>query len=348
MLDKPQMMQRVGKDIAVTFSLVLSGWLAVSVCGPCQVKAASAPESRASAAPAYPTHPIRIIVGFPPGNATDMLARFVGGKLGERMGQQVVVDNRPGANGIIGADLAVKTAPDGQTLLFMSASYTMNAALDKLPFDPVKSFTPVMMLATGPLVLVANVSFPASSVKGLIDDAMAKPNTITYASVGAGGINHFAGALLERTAGIQLIHVPYKGGAPALTDVIAGHVQLMFGTLPLTLGHIRAGKVKALGVSGMQRTPLLPEVPTIAESGAPGYEINNWWGVLAPAGVPPAIVAKLDTEIAGILNERESARRLEGEGIVPSPLSSTAFSRVLVSEIEKWARVAREANIKAE
>jgi tripartite-type tricarboxylate transporter receptor subunit TctC len=341
-------MQSIGKDIVVTFFVVLSGCLAVCICSPSEVRAASAPESGASAAPAYPTHPIRIIVGFPPGNATDMLARFVGGRLGERLRQQVVVDNRPGANGIIGAHLAVKSTPDGHTLLFMSSSYTMNAALNKLPFDPVKSFTPVAMLGTGPLVLVANVSFPASSVKELIDDAMAKPNTIAYASVGTGGINHFAGALLERTAGIQLIHVPYKGGLPALTDVIAGHVQLMFGTLPLTLAQIRAGRVKALGLSGMQRTPLLPEVPTIAESGAPGYEINNWWGVLAPAGVPPAIVAKLDTEIAGILGEPESAQRLEAEGIVPSPLSSTAFSHALVSEIEKWARVAREANIRAE
>jgi tripartite-type tricarboxylate transporter receptor subunit TctC len=277
-----------------------------------------------------------------------MLARFVGSKLTERLGQQVVVDNRPGANGIIGADLTVKTAPDGHTLLFMSASHTMNAAVNKLPFDPVKSFTPVTMLGTGPLVLVAHISFPASSVKGLIDVATAKPNTITYASVGTGGINHFAGALLARITGIQLIHVPYKGGVPALTDVIGGQVHLMFGTLPLTLSQVRAGKVKALGVSGMQRTPLLPEMPTIAESGAPGYEINNWWGVLAPAGVPAAIVAKLNTEIAGILGQRESARRLEAEGVVPSPLSSAAFSRVLVSEIEKWGRVARETNIKAE
>ncbi len=169
------------------------------------------PESRAHAAPPYPTRPIRIIVGFPPGNATDTLARFVGGKLGERLGQQVVVDNRPGANGIIGADLTVKTAPDGHTLLFMSASHTMNAAVNKLPFDPVNSFTPVMMLGAGPLVLVAHVSFPASSVKGLIDIATAQPNTITYASVGTGGINHFAGALFARISGIQLIHVPVQG-----------------------------------------------------------------------------------------------------------------------------------------
>jgi tripartite-type tricarboxylate transporter receptor subunit TctC len=332
-------MQNIGKGLVQTSSLILCAWLALGVCSS-EVKAATTPD--------YPAHPIHIIVGFPPGNATDMLARFVGGKLGERLGQQVMVDNRPGANGIIGADVAARAVPDGHTLLFMSASYTMNAALNRLPFDPIKSFTPVMKLATGPLVLVASASFPASSVKGLIDAAKAKPNTIAYASVGAGGINHFAGALLERTADVQLIHVPYKGGAPALTDVIAGHVQLMFGTLPLTLTQIRAGNIKALGVTSMQRTPLLPEVPTIAESGAHGYEINNWWGALAPTGVSPAIVAKLDTEIAGILGDPEAARHLEAEGMAPSPLSSAAFAQLLASETEKWARVAREANIKAE
>jgi tripartite-type tricarboxylate transporter receptor subunit TctC len=341
-------MHTIGTNIVVAFSLVVSGWVAVSVCSPSEVAAASALESRASAAPAYPAVPIHIIVGFPPGNATDMLARVLGAKLGERLGQQVVVDNRPGANGMIGAHLAAETAPDGHTLLFMSASHTMNAAVNKLPFDPVNSFTPVTMLATGPLVLVARASFPANSVKELIAEARAKPNTITYASVGTGGINHFAGVLFERLAGVQLIHVPYKGGAPALTDVIGGHVQLMFGTLPLTRKHIHAGTIKALGVTGMQRSQLLPGVPTIAESGAPGFEINNWWGVLAPAGVPAAIVSKLNTEFAGILTQPESVKVLEAEGVVPSPLSPGAFSRVLVSEIEKWGRIAREANIKAE
>src|SRR5258706_7055279 len=282
------------------------------------------------------------------GNDADIIARFIGGKLTERLGQQVVVDNRSGANGAIGAELTVKAAPDGHTLLFMSVSHTMSAAVNKLPFDPLKAFTPVIMLATGPLVLVAHISYPASSVQDLIDDATVKPNTVTYASVGIGGINHFAGALLARMTGIQLVHVPYKGGVPALTDVIGGQVQLMFGTLPLTLSPVRAGKIKALAVSSAQRTPLLPYVPTIAESGAPGYEMNIWWGVLAPAGVPASIVTKLNTEITGILAQPESTRRLEAGGASPSPMSSAAFARVLASELTKWEYVAREANIKAE
>lgn len=310
---------------------------------------ASESASGASAASAYPARPIRVIVGNPAGSGTDLVARFVGAKLTERVGQQIVVDNRPGANGIIATEFAARAAPDGHTLLFMSTSHTMNAAVyRKLPFDPVKSFTPVMMLAGGPLVLVAHPSFPASSVKGLVDLATAKPNTITYAVSGSGGINHFAGALFARIAGIQLTNVPYRGGPPALTDVMAGQVNLMFGTLAITLPQIRAGRLKALGVSRSKPAPLLPGVPTIAESGAPGYEIGIWWGVLAPAGMPAAVVAKLDREIAAILSEPETAQRLTAEGAEPSPLPSAAFARVLVSEIEKWKQVARESNIKAE
>lgn len=300
------------------------------------------------AAQTYPNKPVRVIVGFPPGSGTDMLARFVGSKLTERLGQQIVVDNRAGANGIIGAELVVRAAPDGYTLLFMSVSHTMNAAIRKLPYDALKSFTPVTMLGAGPLVLVANTALPVYNVKDLIDLARDKPDTITYAISGTGGINHFAGALFARIAGVQLVNVPYKGGAQALTDLIGGQVQVMFGTAAITLSQVRAGRLKALGVSGAKRSPLLPEVPTIAESGAPGYEINTWWGVLAPAGVPPALVAKLGAEIAAVLNQPESAQRLAADGAVPSPISGGGFERILAAEIEKWRRVARETNIKAE
>ncbi len=292
---------------------------------------------------------MRIIVGFLPASSNDLLARFIGGKLSERLGQQIVVDNRPGANGIIGSELTAKATPDGHTLLLMSTSHTMNAAVHKqLPFDPLRSFTPVAMIGAGPLVLVSHPSYAAANAKGLIELANAKPGTITYSSAGTGGINHFAGALFARVAGVQLVHVPYKGGAPALTDVMAGQVQIMFGSMPLTLNQIRAGKIKALGVTSAKRAPLLPAVPAIAESGAPGYEISTWWGIIAPAGVPPTIVARLNTEIAAILGERDSAQRLESEGAEPWPLSSAAFGRVLAAEIDKWARVAREANIRAE
>src|SRR4051812_42257129 len=231
---------------------------------------------------AYPVKPVRIVVGFPAGSGTDMLARFIGGKFTERVGQQVVVDNRPGANGIIASELVTKAPADGYTVQFISTSHTMNAGVYKLPFDPVKSFAPVMQLGSGPLVLVAHPGFRPSNAKTLIDLARAEPNTITYAISGTGGVNHFAGALFSRMAGAQLVNVPYKGGPQALTDLIGGQVQVMFGTAAITLAQIRAGRLKALGVSTLKRSPLLPDVPTIAESGLPGYAMSIWWGVLAP------------------------------------------------------------------
>ncbi len=309
--------------------------------------ALSAPAFAATAQD-YPLKPVRIVVGFPAGSGTDMLARFIGGKFTDRVSQQVVVDNRPGANGIIAAELVTKAPPDGYTLQFMSTSHTMNATVYKLPFDPGKSFTPVMQLGAGPLVLVANPAFPAGNAKGLIELASAKPNTITYAVSGTGGVNHFAGALFSRITGTQLINVPYKGGPQALTDLIGGQVQVMFGTAAITLVQVRAGRLKALGVSTAKRSPLLPDVPTIAESGAPGYEMSIWWGVLAPAGTPAAIVDRLYSEIAGILQQPESAQRLAAEGTEPSPVPSAAFTRLLTAEIDKWQRVARDANIKAD
>ena len=300
------------------------------------------------AASTYPTRPVRVIVGFPAGSGTDMIARFVSNKLTERLGQQVVVDNRPGANGIIAAELVAKAAPDGHTLLAMSVSHTMNAAVYKLPFDAVKSFTPVTQLGAGPLVLVANTAFPANNVKSLIELAAAKPNTITYAISGTGGINHFAGGLFSRITGVQLINIPYKGGAQALTDLIGGQVQIMFGTAAITLAQIRAGRMKPLGVSTAKRSALLPDVPTLAESGAPGYEMSTWWGVLGPAGLPAAVVSRLAGEIAAILAQPETSKRLEAEGAVPSAMAGAEFTRMLAAEIEKWTRVARDANIKAE
>ena len=321
---------------------------ALGLCSTAPAAAAGASGNRAGETP-YPVRPVRIIVGNPAGSGTDMMARFVGGKLTERLGQQIVVDNRPGANGIIGAEFTARAVPDGHTLMFMSTSHTMNAAAyAKLPFHPVKSFTPVMRLASGPLVLVTHPAFPAGSVKALIELAAAKPNTITYAVSGTGGINHFAGAMFARSAGVQLLNVPYKGGPPALTDLMGGQVQMMIATLAITQGHIRGGRLKALGVSTAQRSPLLPEVPAIAESGAPGYEISIWWGVLAPAGAPGAVVARLNREIGGVLGQADSAKRLEADGAAPAPLPSAEFVRALDAEIEKWKRVAREANIKFE
>ena len=299
-------------------------------------------------APAYPVKAVRIVVGFPAGSGTDMLARFIGGKLTERVGQQIVVDNRPGANGIIASELTMKAPPDGYTMQFMSTSHTMNAAVYKLPFEPVKSFTPLMQLGAGPLVLVANPAFAPGNARALIDLAAAKPNTVTYAVSGTGGVNHFAGALFSRMTGTQLVNVPYKGGPQALTDLIGGQVQVMFGTAAITLVQVRAGRLKALGVSTARRSPLLPEVPTIAESGVPGYEMSTWWGVLAPAATPAPIVNKVYAEIAAILQQPESAQRLAAEGAEALPLPPAEFTRLLTAEVDRWKRVAREANIKAD
>jgi tripartite-type tricarboxylate transporter receptor subunit TctC len=299
-------------------------------------------------ADAFPARPLRIIVGFPAGSGTDILARYVGGKLSERLNQPVVVDNRPGANGIIASELLTKSAPDGHTMQFMSASHTMNAAIRELPFDAVKSFTPIALLAEGALALVAHPSFPAQSVQSLIELARKKPNAVSYAVSGTGGINHFAGGLFSRMAGIQLLDVPYRGGPQALTDVIAGEVNLMFATVAITHRQVKAGKLAALGVSTPKRAPLLPDVPPIAEAGVPGYAMSTWWGVIAPAGVPAAIVQKLNREIGAVVTSAESKQRLENNGAQPATLSSTEFGRLLATEVDKWRRVAKESNIRAQ
>ena len=302
----------------------------------------------ADPAAAFPARPLRIIVGFPAGSGTDILARYVGGKLSERLDQPVVVDNRPGANGIIASELLTKSAPDGHTMQFMSTSHTMNAAVHKLPFDTVQSFTPIALLAEGALALVTHPSFPARSVQALIELARKKPNGVSYAVSGTGGINHFAGGLFSRMAGIQLLDVPYRGGPQALTDVIAGEVNLMFGTVAITHRQVKAGKLTALGVSTPKRAPLLPDVPSISEAGVPGYAVSTWWGVIAPAGVPAAIVQKLNREIGTVVTSPESKQRLENNGAQAAALSSMAFGQLLATEVDKWRRVARESNIKAD
>jgi len=297
----------------------------------------------------FPLRPVRIIVGFPPGSSADMLARFLAAQLTDRLGQQTIVDNRAGANGIIAGELTTKAPADGHTLLLVSTSHTMNAAVQsKLPFDPAASFAPVTMLGTGPIVLVAHPSLPANNVKALVALAKTKPGVINYAVAGTGGINHFSGALFARLAGIKLTHVPYKGGAAALTNLMAGEVETMFSTLALALRQVRAGKIKALGIGNAERSPLVPDVPTIQEAGVPGYEIMIWWGMLAPAGTPATTIVRLNSELGTILKQPELARRLAADGAMPRSSTSDEFARLLVTEIEKWKRVARDSDIRAE
>jgi len=302
----------------------------------------------ASAQKDFPSRPLRIILGFPPGSSNDILARFLGQKLSERYGQQVIIDNRPGANGIIGTEIVARANPDGHTMLLMTTTFTMNAALYKLPFDPHKAFIPVNLIGTGPLVLVSSLSFAPKNVRELVELARAKPGVLTYGTAGNGGINHFATEMFSRAAGIQMVHVPYKGGAPALTDVIAGQINVMFGTLPLTVRQVQAGKIRGFAVTSGKRTPLLPDVPTLAEAGVPGAEVATWWGIAVPAGTPEAIVARLNADIGAIVTQPESAQRLENEGAEPRSMTSAAFGKFVASEMDKWARVAREANIKVQ
>ncbi len=297
----------------------------------------------------YPSRPIRIIAGFPPGSSIDTLARVVGPKLNERLGQPVVIDNRPGANGIIAAELTAKATPDGHTLLMTSVSHTMSAAVyTTLPFDAARAFTPIATVGMGPLILVANPGVAAGSVKELIDLAKSKPNALAYGTAGTGGINHFGAALFARMAGVQLTHVPYKGGAAALTDLMAGQVQLMWATMPLSLPQIRANRIKALGITSSKRSALLPNVPTVIEAGVPGYEISTWWGVLGPLNIPGPIVTRLNAELGGMITQPEMAQRLAAEGAEPWRLSVTEFGRYLQTEVDKWIKVARDANIRAD
>ena len=300
----------------------------------------------ASAQKDFPGRPLRIVVGFPPGSSNDILARFLGQRLGERYGQQVIVDNRPGANGIIGTEIVARATSDGHTMLLLTTTYTMNAALYKLPFDPHKAFVPVNLIGTGPLVLVSSPAFAPKNVRELLDLARAKPDVLTYGTAGNGGINHFATEIFSRAAGIRMVHVPYKGGAPALTDVIAGQINVMFGTLPLTVRQVQGGKIRGFAVTSGKRTPLLPDVPTLAEAGVPGAEVATWWGIAVPAGTPAAIVARLNADIGAIVTQPESAQRLENEGAEPRSMPSAAFGKFVAGEMEKWARVAREANIR--
>jgi tripartite-type tricarboxylate transporter receptor subunit TctC len=288
-----------------------------------------------------------MIVPFPPSGSNDILARFIAQKMSERLPQPTLVDNRPGADGIIGTELAARAPADGHTLLIVSISYTMNPAIHKLPYDPVKALAPIAQIASGPNVICSHPSFAAHDIKELIALARKKPGELRYATSGIGGVNHFHGELFNQMAKVKLTHIPYKGGGPSMLDVMTGQVEVVFGTLIQALPHIRSGKLKPLGVVSAQRSPILPQVPTIAET-VPGYDGSIWWGVLAPAGLPAPIVNKLNGEINAILREPEMAKRLSNEAAAPVTGTPEAFGKLVVNDIAKWGRVAREANIRAE
>jgi tripartite-type tricarboxylate transporter receptor subunit TctC len=304
--------------------------------------------AQAQDASRFPTKPIRLIVPFPPGGSNDILGRFIAQKLTERMGQQTIVDNRAGADGMIGTELASRAPADGHTLLMISISFTMNPAIHKVRYDPIKSFSPVAQIAAGPNVISSHPNFPAQNVKELIALARkSKPGDLRYATSGIGGVNHFHGELFNQMAKVKLTHIPYKGGGPSMIDVMTGQVETVFGTLIQGLPHIRSGRLKPLGVGSAKRSPLLPQVQSIAET-LPGYDGTIWWGLLAPANVPAPIIAKLNGEINAILRDPEMAKRLTAEAAEPAVTTPEAFGKLIADNITKWGRIAKEANIRAE
>ncbi len=320
----------------------------------CALVAAALPPGAASAqtknAPAsYPTKPIRLVVPFAPGGGTDITARTIATKLTEAWGQTVVADNRAGANGTIGVDLAAKSPPDGYTLTMISSSHSVNVSLYKnLPYDLIKDLSPITQATTQPYALVVHPSVPAKSVKELIALARARPGTLNYGSSGTGGLSHLSGALLASLAGLNITHIPYKGGAPAMTDVIAGQIQMLFSTILQSHAHIKAGRLRALAVTTVKRSSGAPELPTMQEAGVPGYEVTGWYGVLAPAGTPPSIIAKLNHEIVRILQSQEMRERLSADGSEPVGSTPQQFAAHIKSEVVKWNKVVNEAGIRAE
>jgi tripartite-type tricarboxylate transporter receptor subunit TctC len=297
----------------------------------------------------YPTRPVRLIIPFPPGGSNDIVGRMIAAQLGERLGQTMVVDNRGGAGGTIGTELAAKAPADGYTLLLISTAYAFNTSIyKKLPYDPVRSFTPVALLGSGPGVLVVNPALPVNSVRDLIALARERPGKLNNASAGIGSFQHLASELFRIQANIEWLHVPYKGGGPAMMDLIAGQADASVGSLIQMLPHIRTGKLKALGTTGAKRSPVLPDVPTVAEAGVPGYEATNWWGLLAPTGTPPAIVERLHQEVVAVQASAETKKRFESEGAEAVQMSPAQIGAFIAAETAKWARVVKEAGITAE
>jgi tripartite-type tricarboxylate transporter receptor subunit TctC len=296
----------------------------------------------------YPNKPIRLIVPFPPGGSNDVVGRLMANQLGVQLGQQVFVDNRASAGGMVGTEMAAAAAPDGYTLLVVSIPYVVDPALHKLNYDPVTSFTPVALLATGPDVLVVNPAMPVNSVKELIELARKKPGELNYASAGIGTFTHIAGELFRQMTDTNLVHVPYRGGGPAVQDVLAGQVNIMFSSLIQTAPYIKSGQLRPLGTGGTKRSPALPEVPTIAESGVPGYVSENWWGILAPAGTPAPVVRRLHEAIQAGLKSPDLEADFVREGAVTATLSSAEFGDYIKSEIAKWGRVVRDGDVHAQ
>ena len=308
--------------------------------------AAHAQESAQS----YPSKSIRMIVPWPPGGATDIFGRMLAQEMSKNWGQQVIVDNRGGASGIIGTDLLAKSPPDGYTIGWIISTHAVNPSLfGKVPFDPIKDFIPVTLVTYVTDFVSVHPSVPAKNLKELVALMKAKPGQINFASSGSGTSTHLAGELFKLTAGVSINHIPYKGGGPALTDLVGGQVQMMFGNATSILPFIRSGKVRALAVTSIKRNPALPDVPTVAESGYPGFEVNEWYGVAAPAGTPRPIIDKLNAEIVRFITTKETSEKLLNQmGAVVAAMPPDEFARFVKSEYDKWTKVVKQGKLKAD
>ena len=315
---------------------LLTAALAASVCAP------------ALAETPYPNRPVKIVVAFAPGGGSDFIARLLSQKLSEKLGQPVIVENRPGAGGNLGAGVALKAPADGYTLLLAAASYTVNPALYKLSFDPIKDITPIAQLARGPFLIAVNQQVPVSSLKGLVDLAKKDPNKLSYASAGTGSIVHIATEYFLDATGTQIMHVPYKGTSPALTDTVAGQTQVVFGTVASTLPFAKSGQLKVMAVTTPSRLAALPDVPTTAEAGFPNYSVTNWHGIIGPKGIPPDIVAKLNKAINESLQAPGMSKGMASDGLTPAPGSPAEFGALLAGETARWQALVTKRSIKVE
>jgi tripartite-type tricarboxylate transporter receptor subunit TctC len=296
-----------------------------------------------------PTKPVRVIVPFPPGGSNDIVGRLVANDLSPLLGQQVVIDNRGGAGGIIGSEIAASAQADGHTLLIASVAFAYNPSIYKsmVRFDPEKSFTPIALIGTGPSALTVHPKMAAKTTKDLIDMAKAKPGSLNYATAGIGSFQHLSTELLKLQAKINIVHIPFKGGGPAMADVIAGNTQITMGSLLQLVPHIQGNRLRLLAVGSAKRNSAFPNTPTVAET-VPGYEANNWWGILAPAGVSPAIVRRLEAAVAKVVNTPDMQKKFDTQGAEVLYMNSATFGKFIKAETSKWSKVVRDAGIKAE
>ncbi len=303
----------------------------------------------AALAQSYPTKPLRVIVPFPPGGATDITGRYVAQKLGEAFGQQAIVDNRPGANGTLGLDLGAKAPPDGHTLVVgQTGNLAISVGLTKVGYDPIRDFAPVTLVVSSPHVLAVHPSLPAHSFKELVALARAKPGQLSYASTGSGSAGHLGVELLKKMTKMNVVHVPYKGAVPGFTDLVAGHVAMMFTSVMSTQSFARSGRVRMLAVGSLKRSPSAPDVPTIAESGYAGFEVTSWWGVLGPAATPREIIAKLNGEIVRIMGTADARERIGSLGADIVTGTPEQFASYIKSEHAKWGQLIRESGARVD